>query len=203
MAGPALGRVIQAEIKERFVSANLPMLHKRTVRESGKSEFRPGVVDRRQVIDLSGEFERQYYGDVMLFTMERLTSKGYPEGRFPREEIVAMVEEQERELSKRYAAKRGEIRNKLELLKSIAADRAHWWNRLSGWEQAKGNIELFVNNIERNFGNGAVGYELVGPGQNRERRLRDIVEAVGAYPEERRAWERVLANRDSGAPGSG
>ncbi|MHB1292300.1 MAG: hypothetical protein ACYCY5_08955, partial [Sulfuricella sp.] len=43
MAGPVLGRLIKSEIGERFVSANLPMLHKRTVRATGQSEFRPGI----------------------------------------------------------------------------------------------------------------------------------------------------------------
>ena len=40
MAGPVLGRIIQAESKERFVSANLPMLHKRTVEEIVAEDLR-------------------------------------------------------------------------------------------------------------------------------------------------------------------
>jgi len=195
MAGPVLGRIIRAEIKERFISANLPMLHKRTVQESGRSEFRPGVVDQSQVMDLSGEFERQYFGDVMLFTMERLADMGYPEVEFPRERIEAMVKAQEGDISKRYATKRREIQGKLELLKSIAADRDHWWNRPGAVEEAKANIAFFVSNIGRNFGDGAAGYELTGPGRNREQRLSDIVDAVVAYPEERRTWERALSDR--------
>ena len=43
MAGPVLGRIIQSEIDNSFVSANLPLLHKRTVRETGQAEFRPGI----------------------------------------------------------------------------------------------------------------------------------------------------------------
>jgi len=195
MAGPVLGRIIKAELKERFVSANLPMLHKRTVQASGKSEFRSGVFDRREGIDISGEFERQYYGDVMLFTMERLAAMGYPGESLPRQRIEMIAEEQESALFARYAAKRVEILKKLKLLKSIAANRDHWWNRLAGWEQAKAGLELFVNNIERNFGDGAVGYELIGPGPNRERRMHDIVDAVAAYPAERQVWERLLENR--------
>ena len=72
MSGPTLGRLVKAELGPRFVSANLPMLHKRTVESGGQSEFRPGIETAREVIDMSGEFERQFYGDVMLFTIERL-----------------------------------------------------------------------------------------------------------------------------------
>ena len=76
MSGPTLGRIIQAEIGARFVSANLPMLHKRTLESGGQSEFRPGIATATEmiapVIDISGEFERQFYGDVMLFSIERL-----------------------------------------------------------------------------------------------------------------------------------
>jgi len=63
MAGPVLGRIIKSEIADRFVSANLPMLHKRTVEDIGQSEFRPGVNKKQSIIDLSEEFERQFYGE--------------------------------------------------------------------------------------------------------------------------------------------
>jgi hypothetical protein len=39
MSGPTLGRLIRTEIGGRFISANLPMLHKRTVEATGQSEF--------------------------------------------------------------------------------------------------------------------------------------------------------------------
>lgn len=78
MSGPTMGRLLQAELGPRFVSANLPMLHKRTLETTGQSEFRPGVEDDSAVIDLCGEFERQFHGDVMLFSMQQLTAQGYP-----------------------------------------------------------------------------------------------------------------------------
>jgi hypothetical protein len=80
MSGPTMGRLLQAELGTRFVSANLPMLHKRTLEATGQSEFRPGVLDAIEspVIDLCGEFERQFHGDVMLFSMQRLIALGYP-----------------------------------------------------------------------------------------------------------------------------
>ncbi|MDP3125001.1 MAG: hypothetical protein Q8M84_05140, partial [Thiobacillus sp.] len=44
MSGPTLGRLMKAELGARFISANLPMLHTRTLGATGAAEFRPGVV---------------------------------------------------------------------------------------------------------------------------------------------------------------
>ncbi|MCG8428908.1 MAG: glycosyltransferase family 2 protein, partial [Chromatiales bacterium] len=76
MAGPVLGRLIKAEIGDRFISANLPMLHRRTVEEIGQSEFRAGVDHSDQLTDIGDELERQFYGDVMLFSVTALTEQG-------------------------------------------------------------------------------------------------------------------------------
>ncbi len=70
MSGPTAGRLIQAEIGDRFASANLPMLHRRTAADDVQDEFRPGVEHRDDAaIDIADEFERQFFGDVMLFSV--------------------------------------------------------------------------------------------------------------------------------------
>ena len=46
MSGPTLGRLMKAELGDQFISANLPMLHTRTLDDTGEAEFRPGVVTR-------------------------------------------------------------------------------------------------------------------------------------------------------------
>ncbi len=55
MSGPTMGRMLKATIGPRFVSANLPMLHRRTLEVTGQAEFRPGVHDTNRSIDLCGE----------------------------------------------------------------------------------------------------------------------------------------------------
>lgn len=85
MSGPTLGRLMKAGLGKRFVSANLPMLHTRTLDATGEAEFRPGVVTQANAIDLVDEFERQFFGDVMLFTVERLASLGFPRQALPDE----------------------------------------------------------------------------------------------------------------------
>ncbi|MCX7897403.1 MAG: hypothetical protein N2441_05980 [Rhodocyclaceae bacterium] len=72
MSGPTLGRILKAQLAHRFVSANFPLYHRR-VAASGAG-FRPGVENWGDLIDIADEYERQFYGDVMLFTVERFAA---------------------------------------------------------------------------------------------------------------------------------
>ncbi len=193
MAGPVLGRVIKAEIGDEFVSANLPMLHKRTVEQTGQSEFRPGVTQEAHRVDLSDEFERQYYGDVMLFSMEKLTQVGYPESLLNREQVEEMVESTERTINRQYMIKHEGIMRKLELLKALFSDGDNWWNQTAGLEDAKQCFDNFMHNIEHNYSSHSHGHALVNSAGNRTRRLADIMTAIHTYPADRKAWEAVLA----------
>ena len=134
MAGPVLGRIIKSENKDRFVSANLPMLHNRTVEDMGKSEFRPGINSKQNIVDLSGEFERQFFGDVMLFSMEKLTAMGYPARSVPQQMIIQTLESTEQDIRQQYAAKQLQIRQKLELMNAIIIDSDGKVHYSSGFE---------------------------------------------------------------------
>ena len=105
MAGPTLGRILKSRIGARFVSANLPMLHKRTVETMGRSEFRPGIEHHADLVDLSGEFERQYFGDVMLFTMEQQAQRGFPRQPVAQQELQDMVQSIDHMLYEKYQQK--------------------------------------------------------------------------------------------------
>ena len=192
MAGPVLGRIIKAEIKHRFVSANLPMLHKRTVEEIGKSEFRPGINSEHNTIDLSGEFERQFFGDVMLFSMEKLITMGYPARPVEEQIIIQTLHATEQDMHQRYATKQMQIRDKLNLLKSIFFDNNHWWQTISGMESVKSNFNSFIDNIEKNFGDNARSYELIDSKENRSVRFEQMLEAIRAYPADRQNWTNIL-----------
>jgi hypothetical protein len=192
MAGPVLGRIIKAESKHRFVSANLPMLHKRTVDELGESEFRPGINSEHNKIDLSEEFERQFYGDVMLFTMEKLTIMGYPSQSVPQQVIIQTVEETAQVMRQRYTVKQKEILEKLNRLMSLFSDKNNWWNTASGMESAIKNITYFINNIENNFGPASRSYELINSEVNRNLRFKQMLEAISHYPVDRQTWTHIL-----------
>lgn len=193
MAGPVLGRIIRAELGERFVSANLPMLHKRTVENIGQSEFRPGIERGPERIDLSGEFERQFYGDVMLFTMERLTAQGYPAATLPASEVLTHLTETEETMRHRYQEKRLLIKERLEQLKTIFGDDSAWWQRREGMDNIRAELERFIANIEHNFGAKARGYAMILSEEHRQKRLAELQAALLGYGADRAAWETALS----------
>ena len=192
MAGPVLGRIIKSESNDRFVSANLPMLHNRTVEDIGKSEFRPGINSKQNIIDLSGEFERQFFGDVMLFSMEKLTAMGYPEQPVSDKTIIQILESTDEDIRQKYSAKQVQIREKLDLMKSIFFDSNHWWNTTNSMESAREHFNLFITNIEQNFGAASRCYELIDSDVNRTKRFREMLEAIINYPADREAWTTAL-----------
>ena len=192
MAGPVLGRIIKAEIGDQFVSANLPMLHKRTTDETGESEFRPGVNRKHENIDLSDEFERQFFGDVMLFTVEKLSTLGYPEQSLDKNAIEAVLQETEQSLHQKYEAKHQQIMEKLEVLKAVFNTASCWWNGNSDTEQANQQIYRFIKNIENNFGADSQGYKLINSEPNQKKRHDEILRAIISYKDDRATWEALL-----------
>lgn len=192
MAGPTLGRIIKAELGERFVSANLPMLHKRTVDGLGQSEFRPGIERTQARIELSGEFERQYYGDVMLFTMERITAAGYPALGLGVTEVEQVVDEVESEMYEKYALKHGQIGQKLVQLEELFFAPHQWWQQSGGLDEARGLFAQFIDNIRHNFSDDSRAWRTINDVQHRHQRKAEIVAAVVRYRADRELWRDAL-----------
>ncbi len=192
MAGPVLGRLIRGEIGGRFVSANLPMLHRRTVADMGRSEFRPDIQHRADAVDLSGEFERQYFGDVMLFSLERLTESGFPVRDMALQEIAKVVDDIEQTLYDKYQLKREHIQERLAQMESSLNAPAQWWNQLPEMADSRRQLRRFIDDIEHNFGAQARGYHLIQDLGHKRERLRAITRAIARYPDERVAWQSLL-----------
>jgi len=154
MSGPTMGRLLQAELGARFVSANLPMLHKRTLEATGQSEFRPGVLDTLQspLIDLCGEFERQFHGDVMLFSMQRLTALGYPAATLDAGTVDATLIAMQQEMRETYCAKQIAILDRLARLRILLHNPAGWWHQATDLAPACARFASFAANVEHNFG---------------------------------------------------
>ena len=150
MSGPTLGRLLKAQLGPRFVSANLPMLHKRTMAGSTQSEFRPGVAEVDTRIDLNGEFERQFLGDVMLFAMERLTAAGYPARRPAQADFSATLDDLRDDLLADYNARRTDIVANLDKLNEMLDDPNAWWSTVAH-QSALAAFRNFADNIARNF----------------------------------------------------
>lgn len=193
MSGPTLGRLIKSEIKERFVSANLPMLHKRTVEGSGQSEFRPGVSSEAHVIELCDEFERQFYGDVMLFSIECFTAMGFPQTCMSAAVIAETLEVVRADMQQKYNAKHQLIVEKLGQLKSLLHDQANWWNQTDLYAAAVKNFETFSANIAHNFGEDSPCYDQINSTENWEKWRSKLLEAVNCYPADSKTWSETLA----------
>lgn len=201
MSGPTLGRLIRSQIKGRFVSANLPMLHKRTVEGTGQSEFRPGINSAENIIELCDEFERQFYGDVMLFSIERLTAKGFPLQTFPDAEIAETLQAVHAEMHQKYTAKHQAIVEKLGQLQSLLDAPANWWNQPGQHAAAVVNFQTFASNIAHNFGADSPCYHLINSAANWEKWQARLLEAIIRYPEDSRAWGEALDTPHSLQPG--
>jgi hypothetical protein len=195
MSGPTMGRLLQAELGPRFVSANLPMLHKRTLAATGQSEFRPGVLDlsASPAIDLCGEFERQFHGDVMLFAMQRLTALGYPGTALAADVVNETLRTMQSEMREKYRAKQQAILQRLDLLKTRLHDAANWWNQMPELVAALANFKSFVGNIEHNFGVGSACYARIDDMTRREDWRTRQLAAITRLHADRQTWSAAVA----------
>ncbi|MEN8207046.1 MAG: hypothetical protein ABFS24_13695 [Pseudomonadota bacterium] len=192
MAGPVLGRLIQAGSGAAFVSANLPLLHRRTVEATGGSEFRPGVNRSKALVDLSGEFERQFFGDVMLFTVIDLVGQGYPEQLPAPAEIRARVQATETRMRAHYAETRQRVLSRVDKLEDFVSDPVHWWAGENGSAETRTLFGLFAASLRANFDHDARSWQLLDDEAHRETRRAAIADALASYRLDRQSWERVL-----------
>jgi hypothetical protein len=192
MSGPTLGRLLKAQLGPRFVSANLPMLHKRTVAGGTQSEFRPGVAERDTRVDLNGEFERQFFGDVMLFSMERLTAEGYPTRRTATADFSRTLDALRDELLAQYNAKRLDILAKLDQLRARLDDPNAWWSSATHTE-VMGSFRNFADNVAHNFADDAAWIVRINSSEHWARQRADMAAALKRHPDDMRAWTAAIA----------
>jgi hypothetical protein len=130
------------------------MLHRRTVAGSTQSEFRPGVAQREARVDMNGEFERQFIGDVMLFSMERLTAAGYPQWRAATADFCEVLDAMREELLAEYNTRRADILARLGKLNGMLDDPTAWWHPAAHTDVMQ-NFRHFADNLARNFADDA------------------------------------------------
>jgi hypothetical protein len=192
MSGPTLGRLMKAELGARFVSANLPMLHTRTLDATGEAEFRPGVVTQADSIDLADEFERQFAGDVMLFSVERLTALGFPQDALPGETLAATLDAVQADLARQYRTRHAAIVKNLAALTQLLNDPAHWWHA-PAQAQALGHFRVFLDNMQRNFGAASPAQARIASDENWQRWRQRLLVALSQYHADRVLWSQALA----------
>ena len=194
MSGPTAGRLVQAEIRERFVSTNLPMLHTRHLHGDAPAQFRPGVEPGDETINLADEFERQFFGDMMLFSVARLTGKDNPSLAFTPESVTRAIEETEHELLAMYEEKHLEMQDRNTQLKHLITGPQRWWHNESQAAAALSSIQRFVHNIDVNFGEDSTAYQQIQDQQHRSQRRKQISRALLAYRQSRDAWDELFSD---------
>jgi hypothetical protein len=196
MSGPTAGRLIAAEIGSRFASVNLPNLHRRTTEAGLADDFRPGVDMDATRVDVSDEFERQFFGDLMLFSTEALVKRTDVTQPFAQDAIEAVVNEKEAELLALYQHKHDAIVAKNRQLDTLVFEAGHWWQHAAGHTpnlgQALRQVRAFIDNIDRNFGAHAPAWRQIQSVEHRAGRKRQIVEALMNYRAERDAWDSLF-----------
>lgn len=214
MSGPTAGRLIAAELGTRFATANLPHLHQRT-NEAGLDEaFRPGVelapganrhhpgvsatATRNPVpapgdtIDLSDEFERQFFGDLLLFTTEELareTATGQP---FARDDIRRIMDRKEQDLLALYQQKHHAIVDLARQLNTRVFESGYWWQHDPELASALQQVRTFIENIRNNFGEQATAWQQIRSPAHRTFRKQQLLDALLHYHSERNAWDELL-----------
>jgi hypothetical protein len=193
MAGPTLGRMLKAKIKARFVSANLPLLHKRTVPGAG-AEFRSGIKTEEEAIDLSLECYRQFWGDVMLFSVEALTSAGYPVVPVDFREIAGTVRKTRDKLWKIYSEKFAAADEHISRLRHCLS-LPGWWGGPGETEDAAKRFGLFCDLAESNFSTRAEGCGRLSEQMGEDGMLGRIIDSISLYREDEEAWGEALEMR--------
>ncbi|TCS68995.1 hypothetical protein EDC61_12210 [Sulfuritortus calidifontis] len=192
MSGPTAGRLIAAEIGPRFAAFNMPNLHRRITEAGLADDFRPGVEVGQEAIDLADEFERQFFGDLMLFATEALVKRADVNQPFPRAVVETVLNEKEAELLALYRQKHEAIVAKSRLLQEQVFERGHWWLQAPELAESLNQVRAFIANIERNFGEHAPAWGQIQSVEHRAQRKRQIIDALLNYRAEREVWDSLF-----------
>lgn len=192
MSGPTAGRLVAAEIQGRFVSVNLPHLHRRTAGNGRDDDYRPGVEQEHRHIDISNEFERQFFGDLMLFTTEALVKQADVNRAFEEDAVIELIEQKEKELLQQYRHKHDAILEKNRQLNEFVFDADHWWMKTQASVDALEQVKAFIDNIDHNFGERSQAWNQIQSLEHRAVRKKQIIEALMNYRAERDAWDRLF-----------
>ena len=93
---------------------------------------------------------------------------------------------------KKYRARQGLVRERLERLGRLLGDEQRWWNRSPGYARALAAIDTFVENLEHNFAADSAFGRWLASGDAwpawRERQLA----AIRGLDTDRQDWRRAM-----------
>ncbi len=189
MSGPTAGRLIQAEIGARFASTRLPMLHGRTATVDLEAEFRPGVARQPDAAtDISDEFERQFFGDLMLFSVVEWLKKNDLAELADAARLQPVVDQVEAGLLDLYAATHRAVRARIAELEQWCAAAPPAWQGAPALDK----LTRFLRDMQSNFGDVSPAWQRIQDAAHRDARKRQIVDALVHYRGERAAWDALI-----------
>ena len=168
------------------------MLHTRHLHDDDADQFRPGVEQGDEAINLADEFERQFFGDLMLFSVTRLTGEGGSAQAFTPEPVSKAVDETEDELLLLYEEKHRGVQDRNVQLRQLLKDPQRWWHDEPQAAEALSGVQQFIHNIDVNFGAASTAYRRIQNRTHRDRRKQQIIQALLAYRESRDAWDQLF-----------
>ncbi len=146
-------------------------------------------------IDISKEFERQFFGDVMLFSVVEWLKRHDLAALGDAAQVETVVAQVEGELLELYATKHDAVNARRAGLEGwLAAPPA-------AWRDAPALVALarFLRNVAANFGDDAPAWRQIQSPVHRAKRRREIVDALVHYHTERAAWDRLVSVSDCAA----
>ncbi|WP_246540235.1 hypothetical protein [sulfur-oxidizing endosymbiont of Gigantopelta aegis] len=197
MSGPTAGRLIQSEIGERFASINLPMLHARTLQADFKDEYRPGVAENDELIDLTDEFERQFFGDLMLFTVVRLSKENRAIEDYDAELLRQAFSCVEIELLALYEQKHQNVLNKCQELRDLVNDKKYWWKQSTQLSDSIEQVNTFIKSMQHNFSIESQAYKNIQSAEARQIRIQQMIDVLLSYRKDRDAWDKMISEFSS------
>ncbi len=192
MAGPTLGRILKARLKNRFVSANLPLLHKRTLSDKYTDDFRSGISANNDSIDLSEEFFRQFWGDVMLFSIDALTESGNPDSAVELQKIKNTVNKIQEKFLYIYREQHNNTAEKILKLKRYLSSPGYWWNNRPELKDSASNFRLFCSLVEKNFGVNSRSFRKLSQQVREGSYTNSIIESIYSFYEDGHYWNELL-----------
>jgi hypothetical protein len=111
---------------------------------------------------------------------------------FARKVIEAVIAGKEAELLALYQQKHEAIVARNRQLHELVFNAGHWWLRSPGLAPALRQVQAFIDNIERNFGEHSPAWRQIQSAGHRAQRKHQIVEALMHYRAERNAWDSLF-----------
>lgn len=191
MAGPTMGRILKSLIGEKFASVNMPLLHRRTNPDNSRV-FRSGISGTEGSVDLSGEFLRQFWGDVMLFSVESLTRSGFPRRRPDLSEITSVVRSVKDDIWRLYRKQKADATTKAAALRERLLQTGNWWNQDGRMRNAVKSIELLCSIVGDNFGEDSRSMMSLSAQTDNGEYTDHLIRAIHYFHEDESVWEKLI-----------